>query len=75
MKFNQGGYDFVQWIRNSKLLRVIQATRAQTHDYKLKYVAELIKNHNKKHQFEIKVLDIVPKAANTPKLNRLTLQH
>jgi hypothetical protein len=42
-KWNQGGYDFIQYKGNEGLLRVVQVTRAQSHPYKMEFVCVLLK--------------------------------
>ena len=57
MKYNQGGYDFVQL--KGDLLRIVQVTRAKTHSFKLEYVWQLNTALNEVGVDERKYLDVV----------------
>ena len=57
-RWNPGGYDFIQLIKEEKLLRVIQVTRLQSHGFNLVHVITLLKNLDAVG-INIKCLDIV----------------
>jgi hypothetical protein len=60
-RWNQGGYDAVQLLPN-KRLRFVQITRARTHDLKLRYFAEFVKQVIKMKQAveKVEIVFVIP---------------
>lgn len=57
-RWNQGGYDFVQFVPK-EILRFVQVTRGKTHGFKLRYMIEMAKALRELNLGETKFLDIV----------------
>ncbi|KAI3655886.1 hypothetical protein MP638_006820 [Amoeboaphelidium occidentale] len=59
-KWNQGGYDGIYIEKKKGYVRFVQITRAKTHSFKIRYLAEFLRElADCNHSFEVKDLDIV----------------